>query len=80
MTQTQSIPTWAEENRALHDVICQARASVEAADELQHQLQMNKQRFINLLDNEPKNSSHRATLNSSKFFSKHSHLIYKKKE
>ncbi|KAG2231221.1 hypothetical protein INT48_001223 [Thamnidium elegans] len=68
MTQTQSIPTWAEENRALHDAICQARASVEAADELKHQLQMNKQRFVNLLDNEPKNSSHRATLNSNKAY------------
>lgn len=68
MSLTFSIPTWAEENRSLHDAICQARVNVEAADELKHQLQMNKERFINLLDNEPKNSSHRATLNSSKSF------------
>lgn len=70
MNQTQSIPTWVEENRALHDSICQARASVEAADELKHQLQMNKQRFVTLLDSEPRNTLHRETLNSSKFLLK----------
>ncbi|KAG2192756.1 hypothetical protein INT47_008407, partial [Mucor saturninus] len=68
MSHTYSIPTWAEENRSLHDAICQARVNVEAADELKHQLQMNKERFINLLDNVPKNSSHRATLNSNKAY------------
>lgn len=62
------IPTWSEENRSLHDVICQARISVELASELQHQLQINKEKFINLLDNEPKNQNHRATLNSSKHY------------
>lgn len=61
-----SIPSWTEENRALHDVICQARVSAQAANELQQQLQLNKQRFLNLLDNEPKNRSHRELLNSSK--------------
>lgn len=80
MTQPQSIPTWVEENRALHDSICLARASVDAADELNHQLQMNKQKFVNLLDNEAKNPSHRATLNSSKFLLKKACSLDKKKK
>ncbi|GAA5798583.1 hypothetical protein HPULCUR_003988 [Helicostylum pulchrum] len=78
MNQTQSIPTWVEENRALHDSICQARASVEAADELKHQLQMNKQRFVTLLDSEPRNTLHRETLNSNKaYINRTAHKINK---
>lgn len=81
MTQPKSIPTWVEENRVLHDSICQARASADLADELNHQLQMNRQRFVDLLDNEAKNPSHRAILNSSKFLlKKHVYLIKKKKK
>lgn len=61
-----SIPTWTEENRSLFDAICQARVSVEAAQDLQHHLQLNRQKFIDLLNTKPKNATHRATLNSSK--------------
>ncbi|KAI9354412.1 nucleoporin Nup186/Nup192/Nup205 [Pilaira anomala] len=63
-----SIPSWTEENRALHDVICQARVSAQAANELQQQLQLNKQRFLSLLDSEPKNRSHRELLNSNQIY------------
>lgn len=59
------VPTWTEENRSLHNAICQARVSVEAVSELQLQLQINKEKFIQLLDNEAKNQAHRSTLNNS---------------
>lgn len=66
MSEMHSIPTWTEANRSLHDAICQARLSVEAAEGLQQLLQSNKERFIDLLDNIPKDSTHRSQLNSGK--------------
>lgn len=65
MSPIYSIPTWTEENRSLHDAICQARVSKHFADSLRQLLQLNKERFLNLLDNEPKNSAHRTNLNNS---------------
>lgn len=67
MSQMYNIPTWTEENRTLLDAISQARVSPEASNILQQQLYFNKQKFIDLLDSQPKNSSHRTDLNSSKY-------------
>ncbi|KAI8993542.1 nucleoporin Nup186/Nup192/Nup205 [Pilobolus umbonatus] len=61
-----SIPTWAEDMRVLFDFICQTRVSSTAADSLQHQLQLNKQRFIALLDYPKKDASHRHSLKTTK--------------
>ncbi|KAI8970167.1 nucleoporin Nup186/Nup192/Nup205 [Mycotypha africana] len=68
MSPMQSIPIWTEENRSLHDAICQARVSKESANSLKQLLHLNKDKFLQLLDNEPRNSSHRATLNSNKAY------------
>ncbi|KAG0171913.1 hypothetical protein DFQ28_000778 [Apophysomyces sp. BC1034] len=62
--------TWSEESRALHDAICQARVSNSSttADTLQHQLQLNKQKILNLIDDAPKNAQHRASLRGGKAY------------
>jgi hypothetical protein len=70
MSPIYNIPTWTEENRSLHDAICQARVSKYSADALRQLLQMNKEKFVNLLDNEPKNSEHRRNLNASTLMNK----------
>jgi hypothetical protein len=67
MSFTYSIPTWTEENRSLHDAICQARVTKESADSLRQLLHLNKEKFLILLDNEAKNNAHRTTLNSSMY-------------
>ncbi|KAI9473490.1 MAG: nucleoporin Nup186/Nup192/Nup205 [Benjaminiella poitrasii] len=78
MSPTFTIPTWTEENRSLHDAICQARVSKESANSLQQLLQLNKEKFLNLLNNEPKNPSDRSTLNSSKaYINRTSHNVTK---
>lgn len=66
MLQMYDIPTWTEENRTLLDTLSQAKVSPEISNSLQQQLYMNKHKFLELLDNQPKNSSHRADLNASK--------------
>lgn len=79
MSSIYSIPTWTEENRSLHDAICKARVSKFSADSLRQLLQMNKEKFVHLLDNEPKNSGHRANLHSSTFMMYSNYYILKKK-
>jgi hypothetical protein len=66
MSPTHSIPTWNEDNRSLHDAICEARATKDSADSLKQLLRLNKQKFLDLLDNQPKDTSHRSNLNASK--------------
>lgn len=66
MLQMYDIPTWTEENRTLLDTLSQAKVSPEISNSLQQQLYMNKHKFLGLLENQPKNSSHRADLNASK--------------
>lgn len=63
-TEPANIPTWSEGFRALHDALCQARVSTSpsAADILQHQLQLNRKKFLNLLDDAPKDNQARSTL------------------
>ncbi|CAO3664623.1 unnamed protein product [Rhizopus stolonifer] len=68
MSQMYNIPTWIGENRTLLDVISQAKASPETSNLLQQKLYFNKQKFIDLLDLQPKNSSHRTDLNSNKAY------------
>ncbi|KAI8064293.1 nucleoporin Nup186/Nup192/Nup205 [Gilbertella persicaria] len=68
MSSTYSIPTWIQENQALHDAICQARASKTSAEALNQLLQVNKEKFLNLLDDIPKDSTHRSTLNNNKAY------------
>ncbi|KAL9541318.1 hypothetical protein MBANPS3_009192 [Mucor bainieri] len=73
-----AIPTWTEENRSLHDSICQARVSKEYAGVLRQTLHMNKYKFLALLDSEPKNTQHRAMLTSNKaYINRVSHSISK---
>lgn len=67
MSYSSSIPTWAEENRILHDTICQARVSKDSAAALRQILHIHKEKFLMLLDSEPKNAQHRAMLNSSMY-------------
>ncbi|KAI8379152.1 nucleoporin Nup186/Nup192/Nup205 [Radiomyces spectabilis] len=71
MTQNQDIPVWVEDARALHNVICQARAATDAqaaADFLRHQLQLHRQKLLSLLDDPPKNMSHRSSLQSGQAY------------
>ncbi|KAI8337345.1 nucleoporin Nup186/Nup192/Nup205, partial [Blakeslea trispora] len=68
MSLAYSIPTWVRENQSLHDIIYQARVSKISADELNQYLQLNKEKFVNLLDDEPKNPAHRAMLNNRKVY------------
>ncbi|KAI7906401.1 nucleoporin Nup186/Nup192/Nup205 [Cokeromyces recurvatus] len=78
MSPIFTIPTWTEENRYLHDAICQARASEASANSLQQLLQLNKDKFLNLLDNEPRNPSDRNILNSNKaYINRTSHNVTK---
>ncbi|KAF7725155.1 hypothetical protein EC973_000407 [Apophysomyces ossiformis] len=62
--------TWSDESRALHDAICQARMSSSAltADTLQQQLQLNKQKILNLIDDPPRNAQHRESLRAGKAY------------
>lgn len=67
MSYSSNIPTWTEENRTLHDTICQARVNKDSAVALRQILYINKERFLMLLDSEPKNAHHRSMLNSSTY-------------
>ncbi|KAL4205904.1 nucleoporin Nup186/Nup192/Nup205 [Rhizopus microsporus] len=78
MLQMYDIPTWTEENRTLLDTLSQAKVSPEISNSLQQQLYMNKHKFLELLDNQPKNSSHRADLNANKaYINRVSHTVSK---
>ncbi|KAI8358504.1 nucleoporin Nup186/Nup192/Nup205 [Choanephora cucurbitarum] len=68
MSLVYSIPTWVQENQSLHDIIYQARVSKLSADALNQHLQLNKEKFIHLLNDEPKNPAHRTMLNSKKTY------------
>ncbi|KAL7312233.1 hypothetical protein PS15m_008020 [Mucor circinelloides] len=78
MSYSSNIPTWTEENRTLHDTICQARVNKDSAVRLRQILYINKERFLMLLDSEPKNAHHRSMLNSNKaYINRVSHNVSK---
>ena len=56
------------EARELFDHLCQARVStaISSANTLQHLLQLHKQLFLDLLDDEPKNAQDRKMLQEGK--------------
>ncbi|ORZ19822.1 nucleoporin Nup186/Nup192/Nup205 [Absidia repens] len=70
MAHNSSTPTWTEQARCIHDIVCQARyeSSATAAQDLQHHLLSYTSLFINLLDDIPKNSNDRRILQSGNAF------------
>ncbi|KAF1796787.1 nucleoporin Nup186/Nup192/Nup205 [Mucor lusitanicus] len=78
MSYSSTIPTWTEENRSLHDTICQARVNNDSAAALRQILHLYKNKFLMLLDSEPKNAQHRTMLNSNKaYINRISHNVSK---
>ncbi|KAL0136800.1 nucleoporin Nup186/Nup192/Nup205 [Mucor lusitanicus] len=65
---SSTTPTWTEENRRLHDTICQARVSRGSAAALRQTLHLSKSKFLMLLDSQPKDEQHRTMLNSNKAY------------
>lgn len=57
-----STSTWTGENFRLFNTICQAQVFTIEGRELQHQLQLNRQKFIDLLDKEPEDAADREAL------------------
>jgi nuclear pore complex protein Nup205 len=70
MSPTRSIPTWNEDNKSLHNAICEARVSKDSVDSLKQLLRLNKQKFLDLLDSQLKDTSHRNNLNASRCIKK----------
>ncbi|KAI9255327.1 nucleoporin Nup186/Nup192/Nup205 [Sporodiniella umbellata] len=65
MSQINSIPTWVSGNRELLDIISQIKSFPENLTLLRQQLYLNRQKFVDILDTQPKNGTHRIDLNSS---------------
>ncbi|SAL99508.1 hypothetical protein [Absidia glauca] len=70
MVDVSSPPTWTEQARSIHDLVCQARydTSSNGASELGRQLSVYLPLFLNLLDDAPKSPSDRRKLQSGKAY------------
>ncbi|KAI8342800.1 nucleoporin Nup186/Nup192/Nup205 [Chlamydoabsidia padenii] len=66
MVDVSSPPTWTEQARSIHDLVCQARyiTTSNGAADLCRQLSVYTPIFLNLLDDEPKSAQDRQLLQS----------------